>query len=130
MCPGGACKLQTPFKLCGTRPWARQHHFCVQHHGTKPCIVTHRSHPADHGSSNNVAIICPDHVLPNNKHSLSSLKIEICLTVQQSKCRHQNRTSPQSASSLKIFFSYVLSGIKHFGKSLRVRRFVLGSAGG
>lgn len=83
VCPGGMRKLLTLPKLCGI--WHRAHvsNICV--FGTPVpnlCVVTHHSYPADHGSGNSVAITGPDHFLPNNKHSLSSLKIEIFLTEQ------------------------------------------------
>lgn len=82
VCPGGRHKLLTLLKLCGTPYRARQQHLCVRHPGTKPCVTTHHSYPADHGSGNNVAITGPDRFLPNNNHSLSFLKIEIFLTAQ------------------------------------------------
>jgi len=112
--PRGTHKLLTLFKTARhVTPGTCQQRLCVQHPRTKPCVVTHHSYPADRGSSNDLAITGPDRFLPTNKHSLSSLKIEIFLTARQSQCQHQNRTSPQSASRLKIFFSRFLSGIKH-----------------
>lgn len=79
--PRGTHKLLTLLKLCGTqhRAHVSNIYVLIWHCRTKPCVVTHHSHPADHGPSNNVAITGPDRFLTNSKHSLSSLRAETFL---------------------------------------------------